>query len=201
MILKGIRFGMLLQLAIGPMCLMVFNTAATYGFLYALPLIAGIATIDAFYIAISCAGVAAVINHPKIKIAVKLLGCLVLILFGINLIAESLHLSFLPQVALLSRISAQNLFFQGLILTASNPLTVIFWGGMLSAQVVESRWNNKQLGLFALGCVLATIMFLTAVSILANLFSDFLPETAIQYLNIFVGVMLILFGIRLLLEK
>ena len=29
---EGLRFGMLLQLAIGPMCLMVFNTAKNQGF-------------------------------------------------------------------------------------------------------------------------------------------------------------------------
>lgn len=33
MIFKGLKFGMLLQFAIGPMCLMVFNTSATYGLL------------------------------------------------------------------------------------------------------------------------------------------------------------------------
>ena len=29
---SGLRFGMLLQIAIGPMCLMVFNTAKNAGF-------------------------------------------------------------------------------------------------------------------------------------------------------------------------
>lgn len=31
MVLKGLRFGMLLQFAIGAMCLMMFNTSTTYG--------------------------------------------------------------------------------------------------------------------------------------------------------------------------
>jgi hypothetical protein len=45
MIYKGFKFGMLLQLAIGPMCLMVFNTSATYGFLVALSLVLAIGPI------------------------------------------------------------------------------------------------------------------------------------------------------------
>lgn len=39
MIYKGFKFGMLLQLAIGPMCLMVFNTSTTYGFWMGLSLV------------------------------------------------------------------------------------------------------------------------------------------------------------------
>lgn len=67
MVLHGFRFGMLLQLAVGPMCLMVFNTSTTYGFAYGMHLVLAIALIDAFYIALSCVGVAAIINRAKVK--------------------------------------------------------------------------------------------------------------------------------------
>lgn len=46
--LDGLKFGMLLQLAIGPMCLLVFNTAKNMGFINALSLVSAIALIDAF---------------------------------------------------------------------------------------------------------------------------------------------------------
>ena len=36
---SGLRFGMLLQIAIGPMCLMVFNTAKNAGFWVAMSLV------------------------------------------------------------------------------------------------------------------------------------------------------------------
>lgn len=34
MIFKGVKFGMLLQLAIGPVCIFVFQVASLRGFLY-----------------------------------------------------------------------------------------------------------------------------------------------------------------------
>ncbi|BAK98374.1 putative efflux protein [Oscillibacter valericigenes Sjm18-20] len=201
MILKGLRFGMLLQLAIGPICFMVFNTSTTYGFVWGLHLVLAIALVDTIYIALSCIGIASIINRGKIKMAVKLIGCFVLVLFGANTISGAFDLSFLPHIAVLSNISEKNLFVQGLLLTASNPLTIIFWGGVFSTQIIENAWNKKQLFLFAVGCVMATIIFLTAVAILGSILSSFLPQVMVKFLNVAVGVVLIFFGIRLLCKK
>ncbi|HWR19587.1 MAG TPA: LysE family transporter [Clostridia bacterium] len=201
MVLHGFRFGMLLQLAVGPMCLMVFNTSTTYGFVYGLHLVLAIALIDAFYIALSCVGVAAIINRAKVKAAIKLVGCLVLALFGANTISGVFELSFLPDIALFSNASNENLFVQGLLLTASNPLTIIFWSGMFSTQMIENKWNKKQLFFFAVGCVMATITFLTVIAFLGSILSGFLPQVIVQFLNVAVGIVLIFFGIRLLCKK
>ena len=201
MILKGLRFGMLLQLAVGPMCLMVFNTSTTYGFIYGLHLVLAIALIDALYIALSCVGAATIINRARVKAVIKLVGCFVLVLFGTNTISAAFDLSFLPNIALFSNASNQNLFVQGLLLTASNPLTIVFWSGMFSTQMIENEWNKKQLFFFAVGCVMATVIFLTIVALLGSILSDFLPQVIIQILNVAVGIVLIFFGIRLLCKK
>ena len=44
---RGLRFGMLLQLAIGPMCLMVFGAARDNGLAAALTLVSALALVDA----------------------------------------------------------------------------------------------------------------------------------------------------------
>lgn len=201
MILKGFRFGMLLQLAVGPMCLMVFNTSATYGFMYSISLIAAIALIDALYIGLSCIGTASIIEKTEIKTFIKIGGCVVLILFGLNTISGVFQISFLPKIGLFSEITSQNLFVQGLLLTASNPLTILFWSGMFSAQMIENHWNQRQLLPFAAGCVLSTLFFLSCVAMLGSLLNDFLPLLFVQILNVFVGIFLIFFGIKLLLRK
>jgi len=192
MILKGLRFGMLLQLAIGPMCLMVFHVGATYGFFYGLHLVLAIALIDALYIALSGIGIAAVINRAKVKAVIKGVGCLVLIAFGVNTVTGVFEISFLPTLQLFSNISGKSLFAQGILLTASNPMTIIFWSGMFSAQMIENNWNKQELFLFAVGCVLSTLIFLTLVDGLGNLVSGFLPQGVIQFLNVAVGIVLIL---------
>lgn len=201
MLLKGFKFGMLLQLAVGPMCLLVFNTSTTHGFIYGLYLMLAIALVDALYIGLSCVGVASIINRVKVKTVIKLVGCFVLVLFGVNTTSGVFDLSFLPNIALFSDISSQNLFIQGLLLTASNPLTIIFWSSMFSTQMIENEWNKKQLFFFAVGCVMSTVVFLTVVALLGSILSDFLPKVIIQSLNVIVGIFLIFFGIRLLCKK
>jgi threonine/homoserine/homoserine lactone efflux protein len=201
MIIKGLKFGMLLQFAVGPMCIMVFNTSTTCGLISALYLVAAIALIDALYIALSGAGIAAIINRAKVKSVVKLLGCLALVLFGANILSGAFDLSFPPEIELFSNVSSENLFLQGLLLTASNPLTIVFWSGMFSAQMIENNWSKRQLFFFATGCVMATTLFLTVVAVLGSTLGSFLPQVVIRYLNAAVGVVLIFFGIRMLLKK
>ncbi len=201
MVYKGLRFGMLLQLAIGPMCLMVFKTSAKYGFLMGLMLVMAIAVIDGLYITLSGLGVAVIINRRSIKSVIKVLGCIILVLFGINTITGVTNLSFLPNIAFFANVTNHNIFVQGLLLTASNPLTIIFWSGVFSTQVIENELNRKQLFLFGLGCILSTLLFLSFVAICGDIISMFLPQTVIDILNIMVGFILIFFGVKLLFKK
>lgn len=201
MILKGFRFGMLLQLAVGPMCLLVFKTSAAHGFFSGFMLVLAIALVDAVYITLSGLGVAAFINKAKAKLVMKLIGAAVLVLFGVNLILGEFNIRLFPAISLFSDMSNQNMFIQGLLLTASNPLTIIFWSGVFSAQVIEHSLSRSQLVLFGIGCVLSTLGFMTAVDALGLAVNAFLSEIVLQILNMIVGLVLVYFGIRLLLKK
>lgn len=201
MILKGLKFGMLLQFAIGPMCLMVFNTSTLYGFRHGLYLVFAIAFIDALYIALSCIGVASIINKKKILSVIKPIGCLVLVLFGTNILLSVFDLSCLSRIAWIPNTSSESIFLQGLLLTASNPLTIVFWSGVFSTQIIENKWNKKQLALFGIGCVMATIIFLTVIAMLGSMLSNFLPQIIVKFLNAMVGIILIFLGIRILFRK
>jgi Putative threonine efflux protein len=201
MIFKGFKFGMLLQLAVGPMCLLVFTTSTAHGFFMGLTLVFAIALIDAFYITLSGVGVAALIGKKQVKTAVKIFGGTVLIIFGLNAFLGIFDLSILPDIRMFQNVSSKNIFLQGLLLTASNPLTIIFWSGVFSSQVVENQFNKKQLCFFGVGCVLSTLFFLTVVALLGSLLSGFLPDLLIDILNGAVGLALIFFGIKLFFKK
>jgi threonine/homoserine/homoserine lactone efflux protein len=201
MIWKGFRFGMLLQLAVGPMCLLVFTTATAQGLFVGLSLVMAIALIDALYITLAGFGIAAFIGREGVKVVVKIFGGIVLILFGLTTILGIFHITILPDIKLFRQLTYHNLFLQGLILTASNPLTIIFWSGVFSSQVVERKLSKRQLFFFGLGCVLATLFFLSGVAILGSCISGFLPEIIIQLLNGAVGIVLIFFGIKSFFKK
>lgn len=202
LILKGFRFGMLLQLAIGPMCLLVFHTAVKNGFMMAFVLVLAIAIVDGSYITLSGLGVAGLMKSNKVQMVLKLFGCLVLMVFGISMMVEAyIGYAIIPRISLLSGEQESNIFLKGLLLTASNPLTIIFWGGVLSTQVADHHYGKLQLLFFGMGCVLSTLVFLSAVALLGTCFSQFLPQHIITILNLFVGVLLVFFGVKILLKK
>ena len=201
MLLKGLRFGMLLQLAVGPLCLLVFETAAVKGAFAALPAVAAIAIVDALYIALSCFGVAALLQKESVRTAVKWIGCITLALFGLDSILGALRLSLLPQISLFAQSEGNGVFLKALLLTASNPLTILFWGGVLSAQTAAHGYTRAQLVPFSAGCVGSTLLFLTAIAFIGGLAGDFLPGLVIRMLNMIVGAALIYFGVRLVVKK
>ena len=197
--LDGLKFGMLLQLAVGPMCLMVFNTAKNVGFLVALTLVLAIALVDAFYIILASLGVSKILDKPKIKKAFKIIGSFVLIIFGANIILNVFNINIIPGLNL--KPTSSNIFIQGLILTLSNPITIVFWGSVLTTKIIEDKLNKKELTVFSLGLVSSTLIFLTFVAVLGTMLSSFIPENVSKIMNIIVGILIIFFGIKMLFKK
>ena len=197
--LDGLKFGMLLQLAVGPMCLMVFNTAKNVGFLVALTLVLAIALVDAFYIILASLGVSKILDKPKVKKAFKIIGSFVLIIFGANIILNVFNINIIPGLNL--KPTSSNIFLQGLILTLSNPITIVFWGSVLTTKIIEDKLNKKELTIFSVGLVSSTLIFLTFVAVLGTMLSSFIPENVSKIMNSIVGVLIVFFGIKMLLKK
>lgn len=195
----GLKFGMLLQLAVGPMCLMVFNTAKNVSFLVALSLVLAIALVDAFYILLSGLGASKLLDNKKTKTIFKIVGSLVLIIFGLNIILNVFNINLIPGLNL--KPNTTNIFIQGLILTLSNPITIVFWGSVLTTKIIDDKLKKKELVIFSIGLVSSTLFFLSFVALLGTVLSGFIPESISNILNIIVGLLIILFGIKMLVKK
>ena len=61
-----------MQFAIGPMCLLVFNTAQNNGFVVALSLVTAIAMVDAFYILLASIGVSKLLGNTNVEKMLKI---------------------------------------------------------------------------------------------------------------------------------
>ena len=72
MIFKGFKFGMLLQLAIGPVCLFVFNVGGNKGLIGAEIGVLGVAVADAIYIMLAISGIASFIDRKGVSTSSKL---------------------------------------------------------------------------------------------------------------------------------
>lgn len=197
--LSGLKLGMLLQLAIRPMCLIVFNTANNSSFLLAFTLVLVITLVDAFYIILAGLGVSKLLSKKKLKIIFKIISSTILILFGVNTILKTYGINLIPGIPL--KLTAFNIFLQGLILTILNPMTIIFWGSILTTKIIDDNFSKEELNLFSYGLISSTLIFLTFIAILGMLLSNFIPDNISNVLNVIVGIIIILFGIRMLVKK
>lgn len=202
MIYKGFKFGILLQIAIGPVFIYIFKTATEYGLVASEAGVLAATLIDAIYVILAIVGIGALLEKPNVKRNLKYFGALVLIYFGFGTILGTLGISIIPSFKNLSNISlATNSFVTTLIITASNPLTILFWAGVFASKVSHERYNKKEMKLFGLGAVLATLIFLGSFAFIASLLNVIITKKVIDILNIFVGILLIGFGIKMCFSK
>lgn len=197
MISKGFRFGMLLQIAIGPLCLYIFQTAVSCGFITALAGVLGVVIGDSLYILAAIFGIGSILNkYEKAKIIMKYFGAIIIILFGINIILGALGISIIPSINVTAGENMKSIFISTFILTLSSPLTILFWAGIFSTKIIDENINQADMYLFGFGAVLSTLFFLTIISILGSFINSFLSEVMLNGLNVIVGVVVIFFGIK-----
>ena len=197
--LDGLKFGMLLQIAIGPMCLMVFSTAQNSGFLHAMAFVLAVTLVDAFYIALAALGISRLLENENRKKAFRLIGGLVLIAFGAGIALSVFGIDILPGFGI--QTDSSSIFIQGLIMTLSNPLTIVFWGSVLTAKIADEGLKKGDLASFSCGAVSATVLFMTCVAALGTVLSTFLPDRAAAGLNLLVGLLIVFFGLRMLMRR
>ena len=195
----GLLFGMLLQLSVGPVCLSVLQQSVTRGFGHAWRMIAGVALVDAFYMAGAIGGLSLLLQLHWVKQLVLIGGAVILAWYGVGCLrskegerrTESEHGEHGK--------ARGSSFLYGLSLTLSNPLTILFWSGVFgSLMASHSVQGGLQLFFFAAGCLLSTLLFLGLVAILGTYLARFLVPKWLQRLNIVVGLFLIGFALILL---
>ncbi len=198
---KGFRYGMFVQLAIGPVSLLVFRTSGSAGFGMGLILVLAVALVDAFFIAIAGAGSVLFLKKENIQGAFIIFSSVVLALFGLYTVLGAFNISMLPGIKLFSGVNSGSVFLQGVLLTASNPMTILFWNSILTAQTKRETMNSRHIFFFGTGCVLSTVVFLTIVAAIGSMVNRFLPDSVIRILNVLIGLSLIVYSAVLLMQK
>jgi len=209
--IKGLGFGLILQISVGPVCLAVLHQGITRGFRQAFAMVWGVSLVDAFYIGLSVAGVSTLLQVSAVRSAVGLVGAVVLAAFGLRYLltpavagSEPLRQATPGGEGAPLRAS----FLLGAGLTLTNPLTILFWAGVLGAMLASRQVGTPpgagaidlSMLSFSAGCVAATLLFLTAVALAGHLLERLLTPRLMVWLNRLVGLFLIGFALRLGLD-
>ncbi len=201
MIAKGFRFGLLLQFAIGPVCLYVLKVAAEAGIMPAISAAAAATIVDGLFAALAIAGIGPLLDKPKTEKTLRFLGTFILTYFGFGIILSELGINIIPVVGSAAVTGTSSAFAAGLILTAANPLTILFWAGVFATKVSDGENNKRDIVLFAAGAVSTTIVFLGILSFAASSARPLLTPEVILAANLVVGAALLVFAAKMLFDK
>ncbi len=202
MVLKGFRFGLILQFAFGPVCIYIFNTATNGGIFPAEAAVLGAVLMDAIYVTLAILGVGSLLEKDRVKKGMKYFGTIILVYFGLGTILGTFDIKIIPTVAGNSNLyDTSNAFITSFILTASSPLSILFWSGVFATKLSSEGFSKKEMKLFGVGAVMATFVFLSIFAVIVSLLHPMMNETVVDVLNVIVGIIIIGFGIRMLMKK
>jgi threonine/homoserine/homoserine lactone efflux protein len=200
--LKGLLFGLVLQLSVGPVCFAVLHRAITNGFREAFKMVLGVALVDGIYILISFTGIGLLLKIYVFKKIILILGALVLSSFGIIHLKNARKKNIpSPKINTNNSSTMTNSFLYAIGLTAINPLTIIFWSGVFGTLITSSELVGlSNIILYSLGCISSTIIFLSFIGLIGKLLLKKVNNKVLSILDYIVGIILILFSIKLIIS-
>lgn len=198
MLFRGFRFGMLLQIAIGPICLYVLKTALESGAVNALAAASAAALADAIFVTLAILGVGVFLDKPGIKKLLKYSGALILACYGAGILLGGFGIHIIPGLTgIAASAEASSAFIYCFLLTASSPLTILFWTGVFASRLADENYSKAGMYTYGAGAVLSTMLSLGAVALLAGLLQPVMTQGVINILNIAVGLALAGYAVRM----
>jgi threonine/homoserine/homoserine lactone efflux protein len=200
-ILEGILFGLLLTTLLGPIFIVLTQTALEKGLSPALVAGVGVWSSDLIIITVCYAFIYQIrntIEGDEFKFWLGLSGGLILIGFGIGSIFKKIKLNDEYQ-----KFTARNyleFWMKGFMVNSVNPFTFIFWIGVISTYVIGRSISNANTLLF-LGSIIVTIVATDSIKIiLAKKIRKKLKEKHIKNFSRIAGAGLIIFGLVLIFK-
>ncbi|MDO7904852.1 LysE family transporter [Paenibacillus sp. JX-17] len=185
--------GITLSAPIGPVNAAQLDKGIKHGFLHAWIFGLGAAAADVMYMILVYFGVIHFLNTPFIQTLLWLFGAFILIYSGI----ESIWNSGRPEVkdqrnheSLIKSCSA------GFIVSAVNPMSVLFWLGIYGSVLADMASGSFQMVLLNSAAILAGILLWDlSLAVTASSFRRFLTDRIIRGIAIVSGIFLIGFGV------
>jgi len=195
-ILKALALGMVVAFMVGPVFFLLLQTSVEYGVSRALFLAMGISMSDGLVIMAAYFGLSNLVQlYAKTFI---IAGGITFVLFGfITLLKKNKHIP--GKYREEGTVSRWRFVIKGFLLNAINPFVLLFWVGSVSAMSVELLHVRQDVLLF-FSVVVGTI-FMTDLTkaVLAHKLRNLITNRFIRISNLIMGIVLILFGIRILL--
>jgi L-lysine exporter family protein LysE/ArgO len=190
-LLMGIMLGLGAAVPIGPINLEMIRRnlsfSAKTGFLFGF----GACCADLIYLVLLSLGVLSLLNHPLLLKVMSLIGALILMYFAYGAFTAK---TTEKQVTQKLSPALYKHYFSGLLLTLTNPITILFWAS-ISSQVVALTLEHHYATLYAgIGVMMGTVGWVVALNLFVHFTKHKISNKAINILNKIGGVLLLCFA-------
>lgn len=196
--IKGIFYGFLLAMLIGPVFFALIRTSIDKGFMSGAYLALGIAISDSFALLLAFFFISQFIEGMFFKTVLGLLGGIAMLIFGMTPFLKPNTEKKFNVDEFDDRPKGARYILQGIILNAFNPFVYIFWIGIVGSIRVSSSYTSAEMFVFFSGIIVTVLSTDLLKAYVANLITNFLTARILTSIDKIAGIGLIGFGFRLL---
>lgn len=197
---EGIGVGLVLSAMVGPVFFALIQASLSHGFRYASVVAVGILISDLIYVLITFFGIRWIVALASFELVLGYGGGLILIGFGLSSLVKKKAQRPNSAGFELPRAKKRSAFAKGFGINGVNPFVFIFWISI--ASVVQTKKGFTQADFLAYySGILATVFSIDlGKAFIARQLSSFVTQGLMFWLNKLVGVLMIGYGVRMILQ-
>lgn len=199
-IINGIVSGVLLAFLIGPVFFTILQTSIERGFRSGFFVAVGVSLSDAFYIVLSYLGIYQLFDKGNFREYLAYFGGIVLLTLGLYyLLIKSRKLARFDDPARIQTKNPLRLIFKGFIVNGLSPMVLIFWLGTVGVATTKLGYSTPGKAVPFFVAIVSTVFITDVIKAkLADRLRRVVTPRFIRTLNIILGLVLVIFGGRLI---
>jgi len=201
-LIKGILLGITVAFLIGPSFFTIIQTSIYRGFRSGVFLSFGVLLSDTTLIVLSYIGLLGLLSKESNQVVIGIIGGTLLIIFGIVTLTRkpSVKTPNTDQAIKVNSPGPLTYITKGYFMNIMNPFLLIFWVSVMSVFSSKEDIDKSEIIIFFIG-TLSTIFVTDVIKCyVAKKIKRFITEVTLLWINRFVGLILIGFGLALIIK-
>ncbi|MBL1279929.1 MAG: LysE family transporter [Fluviicola sp.] len=207
LILKGIVYGFLLSIMVGPVFFVLLETSIRKGVKAAIAFDIGVVLSDILYIGIAFAFYSQVkqLSAGDDNSVIRIVGGTLFLAYGAHNFIKKVKGVQVPNVDGFSGHSIKDytlLALKGFVLNLANPMVVFYWFSIMTLGAKDAaEGGNSSSMLFFLGSIIITFFSIDVLKIIgAKSLRPLITDRVLKGLNRLVGIVFVAFGVVLIAQ-
>jgi threonine/homoserine/homoserine lactone efflux protein len=189
LLIQGVVLGLSVAAPVGPTNIELIRRGLKGGFGVGVSFAAGVLVALIIYLAAIFAGLSFLTELEWFNLTLSIFGVFVLFYLGYTNIRSS------PSLDVDSQGQDGRHFYSGILLTLSNPAVLLFWSGIIGANIASREFSLGDSLLISGGILLGVSAWLMFLSTLLSWGRKYVTPQVFKYISVIAGLVLIGFGL------